>query len=376
MRIEKMLYLYSYICIAMIVFNIIFIFGLKIYPYIVSAYSKYLRMMFNMQLIRYREKKELSFYEAHRLQNSFNRSLKIKAFTEFADNLSDEEFKNMMDIFKHNFYVIHNLCKKKLKQSPLKISFFLKVLYKYNILQARPDDQVLDTIMQYLYMPSIYCRHNAMLLLYQTEDEKRVIDGIRVLNNNDVYTHERVLSVGLLNYTGDKDKLIKLLLKDFYEFKPWIQEAVCNFIPTVSGDYQKEIFGFMNDESLSEEVRVRCLGYLGIHPYKEAYPYFIKYAKNKDGHLFKYSICATKYLYNYPCVETIYALKDAMYTDNWDVRINAANSLEKLGLEYKDLIDIFNGNDRYAMEIMQYFLDVRKIRKEKGEESNLYGRII
>ena len=157
--------------------------------------------------------------------------------------------------------------------------------------------------------------------------------------------------------------MLKALLDEFYKFKPWIQEAICNYALTVNGDYKKEMFKFLKDETLTDSVHILCIEYLGKYPYNEAFTYLVDCVRNKDKRRWKYAEYSAKYLFAYPCAETIYALKEAVFSDSWNVRINAAGSLEKLGLEYNDLLDIFNGNDRYAMDIMQYFLDVRKLRK-------------
>lgn len=58
-------------------------------------------------------------------------------------------------------------------------------------------------------------------------------------------------------------------------------------------------------------------------------------------------------------------LKRLLSSRNWYVRLNAAKSLEDLGLGYVELIDIFEGGDRYASEILRYCMDMKKAR-EKG----------
>ena len=58
-------------------------------------------------------------------------------------------------------------------------------------------------------------------------------------------------------------------------------------------------------------------------------------------------------------------LKGALSSRNWYVRYNAAQSLGALGLDYTDLIDIFEGDDRYAEEMLRYRFDQNKL-KEKG----------
>ena len=48
------------------------------------------------------------------------------------------------------------------------------------------------------------------------------------------------------------------------------------------------------------------------------------------------------------------------------MRYNASQSLDKLGVEYTDLLEVFEGEDRYAGEIMRYRLDQKKMKEREG----------
>ena len=41
--------------------------------------------------------------------------------------------------------------------------------------------------------------------------------------------------------------------------------------------------------------------------------------------------------------------------------------LEQLGFGYRDLIDVIEGHDRYASEILRYRFDVRELEERKEE---------
>ena len=67
----------------------------------------------------------------------------------------------------------------------------------------------------------------------------------------------------------------------------------------------------------------------------------------------------------YLCEKTEEVLKGLLHSRNWYVRYNASQSLDKLGVEYTDLIDVFEGEDRYAGEIMRYRLDQKKMKERE-----------
>ena len=57
-----------------------------------------------------------------------------------------------------------------------------------------------------------------------------------------------------------------------------------------------------------------------------------------------------------------------IYSSNWYVRNNAADSLAARGLEYDDLAEVVGGGDRFVREIMLYHLRSRGESKEAAAE--------
>ena len=70
---------------------------------------------------------------------------------------------------------------------------------------------------------------------------------------------------------------------------------------------------------------------------------------------------------NYPGEETVALLTKNLRSTNWYIRYNAAESLNALGVEYGELVDIFDGRDGYARDILQFQFDRRNAKE--GEVS-------
>ncbi|EJW93539.1 hypothetical protein EVA_18353, partial [gut metagenome] len=83
----------------------------------------------------------------------------------------------------------------------------------------------------------------------------------------------------------------------------------------------------------------------------------------------EYAAISATALSNYPGEQTIKALKGAMNNPSWYIRLNAAKSLESFHLTYQDLIDVMDGKDRYAREILQYQMDLEQAKEEQEVES-------
>ena len=91
-------------------------------------------------------------------------------------------------------------------------------------------------------------------------------------------------------------------------------------------------------------------------------PYKLKnFASGKAGNRIEYMIVALAVLRQYPRQQTLDILRAQINSPNWFVRYNATESLETMGLEYQDLIDIFDGQDRFARDMLQYQYDQRYI---------------
>ena len=80
----------------------------------------------------------------------------------------------------------------------------------------------------------------------------------------------------------------------------------------------------------------------------------------------EYTSIACFALASYPGERTIAVLKKNLSSRNWYVRLNASQSLENLNLEYADFIDIFEGNDRYAGEMICYRFDRQKLSERRA----------
>ena len=61
-------------------------------------------------------------------------------------------------------------------------------------------------------------------------------------------------------------------------------------------------------------------------------------------------------------------LKRNLSSRNWYIRFNASKSLERMGLTYLDLIDVMEGHDRYATEILRYRFDIRNLTQKEAEQ--------
>lgn len=210
-------------------------------------------------------------------------------------------------------------------------------------------------------------RENAMQALYTAGDPAVLVRALRIIDASSLYYHSKLLSDGLLNYTGDTWELADALWEAFDAFQPWMQVTLLNYFRFSSGAYCEKIHALLNDGARDDEVRFSCLRYLGHYPYPPAYADLLRYATPSENARWEYAAIASSVLASYPGAETAAVLERNLYHPNWYIRFNASKSLEQLGFGYRDLIDVIEGHDRYASEILRYRFDVRELEERKED---------
>lgn len=210
-------------------------------------------------------------------------------------------------------------------------------------------------------------RENAMQALYTAGDPAVLVRALRIIDASSLYYHSKLLSDGLLNYTGDTWELADALWEEFDAFQPWMQVTLLNYFRFSSGAYCEKIHALLNDPAQDDEVRFACLRYLGRYPYPPAYADLLRYATPSKNARWEYAAIASSVLASYPGAETAAVLERNLYHPNWYIRFNASKSLEQLGFGYRDLIDVIEGHDRYASEILRYRFDVRELEERKED---------
>ena len=206
-----------------------------------------------------------------------------------------------------------------------------------------------------------------MKALYSFGDEEHVVEGIKVLEQSHIFFHSKILSDGLLEFEADHDKLIALLWQSFDKFFVETQVAILNYIRFRTGDYCENMLEILKDKNRNQELHYAAIRYFGKYHYPPALPILLEFASDTDSLHWNYAAFSASALAIYPGEKTLEVLKKSLMSSNWYVRYNAAQSIDLLGTSYFDLMDIMNGDDRYAREMMNYRFDRRQFNEEEAE---------
>ena len=364
MKIEIMIYVYIAICISMIAFNIVYVFVLRQREKALGSNSQKLQKIICDQIENIKNGKEISEKHIKYLCKKLDRTAGITAFDRALESVFEKEPDMAQKYLVETFYVFEYLTHRYISKDTIKIAYFPYILHKYNILKHYDSEKVLDALLDLLRSVNVYCRENTLKALYSMQRPDVVVASLKIIDKNLSFHHSKLICDGLLNYTGDKENLKDMLFESFNAYSTGMQLNILNYFRFGNIRCDKEMLELLSNEKADSELRFAAIRYFEKFPIKEAESSIWAIAENLEDRTWEYQAIASSALKSYPGDVTFRILVENLSSSNWHIRQNSAISLEKLGYTYHDLINVFDGNDRYAREIMRYRLDKRNAEKE------------
>ena len=362
MKIELMIYVYIAICVSMILYNVVCVFVLRHREKSLNSNSEKFEKIINDQISKMKDGNEVSEKHIKFLCRKLDRIAGITAF----DKALEAVFENEPDMAERylveTFSVIEFLTQRYMAKDTIKIAYFPYILHKYNILKYDTDGYLTEVLLDLLRSVNVYCRENTLKALYSMENSEITVRALRIIDKNLSFHHPKLVCDGLLLYKGNKEELKNGLLTEFGEFSVQMRVNILNYFRFGNVRCDDEMFNILTNEKEDNEIRYSAIRYFEKFPYEKARHVLQNIAENLEGRTWEYQAIATSALKSYPDDATFRILVKNLSNSNWHVRRNSAVSCEKLGYTYYDLINVFDGNDRYAREIMRYHLDRRNAK--------------
>lgn len=256
------------------------------------------------------------------------------------------------------------------KKSKLKAAYFPYIIKKYGVFRNQNITIVSDIMLDLVQDSNLYCRENALQALYAIGDAEDVIKALQIIDESAYFHNSKLLTDGLLNFMGDKTLLAEKLWKLYPFCSAQMQVTLLNYFRFSSGSHCEKILSLMIQSGQNREICLACIRYFGKYHYDPAFPYLVDFAEIDREEHWEYAAIAALTLSNYPCETTIEILKKLLKSPYWHVRFNASQSLKFMDIQYEDLSDIFEGQDRYAGEMLRYRMDQRQMER-KVEKKNV-----
>lgn len=253
----------------------------------------------------------------------------------------------------------------KLGQSYRKKNFMLKAYFAYVCEQfcinnPKEYDDMTNVMLDYVLVPSIYCRENALKALYAFGNEYAVMEAFKRLSFNNIQHNKKLVTDGLLQFKGKKESLAKCLYYNFDQFSLEYQVAFVDYFRFTGEELKYKLKKLLMQKDLDKELVCALLRYYRKYPVKEYKDMILSWLNPPKSDDWECISSATSALGKYPGDDTLCALKSSLRSKYWYVRRNAALSISELNVSYDVVTDILEGNDRYAKEQLIYQLNYVK----------------
>ena len=365
-QVEQLIYIYIAVCLAMIAFDGVFAVSRKMSFRNIERKKKKCKEAISIQLERCREHQAISPQIQEDLAKWLKRQYNLMAFHWAITQMQKEEPELTQQYLcqcRSLFLGLGTACR---SQNDLHKAYFAYLMWQYKIEKDQAHSALAELLIEFATSQNIYCRENALQALYSFGQAENVATAILRLSNAGIRHHEKLLVDGLAGFNGDHTQLIQELWKRYPELDVPYQIAFVGYVRLVSGSCKADFAKLLQDPLTDQEVKLSLLRYFRKYPYQPVYRQLLEYLWHYRNYAWEYAAIAALALQSYPGKETVEALKFALSSNNWYIRQNAAESLTALGVSYLDVVDIYNGDDRFAREMLDFQM---RERERKGGEA-------
>lgn len=371
---EYILYFYMVNCVAVLVFNIMYIFidrykGKKIERRSLEMVGQIETQIVNLAMGGRVEEKHLDF-----LVRSMKKLEKMRAFehsmeevmTKEHDSVSPENVVRYLQSLRTVFIELAGWYEKRDK---IEQAYFSSLIKKFEIDKGHSSyDGIMDFLDKMVIKEDVYVRENALKALYSIGNEEAVLTAWERMEDNKIYHNQKLLADGLLSFNGNREELARHLWARREEFDVMLVLPVMQFIRFFSGNFCGEFLEVMKKETEDKELRLEAIRYLRRYPDKRAREELQKFLFYQEYIDWEYAAMAASALTMYPGTDTVACLKEGLGAANWYVRLNCAEALiHGMKLPKWQLYDVYNGSDRYAREILDYVTEKSEIQMQEME---------
>lgn len=351
----KMLYIsaiicfYMFVCICVLVFNIIYIFNTRS---IDNRKPKDIKL-WNKTIFNINEEKDV------KLLNKKKKNLKMKLesinnVVTFSITIQEGLPQKQYILFlNNNIDVLRDIAIFYEKKNPMEKAYVAYVIAQCMPYISQEDrNSFCEIFIKYLEKSTVYCRENVLNALYASGNSIAIEHAFNLMNEYNFYHSTKLLSDGLVKFHGDKKLLADRLWSHNVNWNDNIRIAIVLFITQVTELYGNIFSECLKKSEYAGEVKYAMMRYYYNHPMEEMQDYFIQCVEN--GVEYEDKIVACFVLGSYCNDKVKKVLINQLSSANWYVRKNSAQSLIKMNLSVDDIRDIYHLSDNYGKEILNY----------------------
>ncbi len=365
MKVETLIYIYMIICVSLMVFNSAYIFVMRRMSTTIDKNSDIYLAEITEQLDLIKNGQNINAKHRKKLYKKLKKTQYLTAFDKSLEILYAERYEDVKKYILEIYPVIMYLAEEYKKKDTIQAAYLPYIISKYDLMRSDKLDFIADTMLELLRAKNVYSRENALRAIYSMGNADFVIKALSIIDSEDIFHHPKLITDGFFKFCGDKNELATVLWKNLSKFSEKMQVNILNYLRFSGARNDDKMLEIIADEKAGREMRFSAIRYFEKFPNPSALPILHDFAAETDGAKWEYQAIASTALHSYPGYDTEEILKKNLSNPNWYVRFNSAESCERLGLTYSDLINVFNGDDKYARDMLKYRFDRKSAMKEE-----------
>lgn len=292
------------------------------------------------------------------LRKKLKNTLQLISFMEAAKGFMEAEDANLQEPFitfiQENEPLWIILAKHYSKESAMHQAYFAYVCAVLPIKTESKNSELISIMQEYTNVHSVYTKENALNALYNFGYSEPVVKGLLSLSNHKRGLNHKLITDGLLSYKGNHKELIEKLYSNLPYFSLEIQRGVIDYFSFHGESVQNKLYRFLTMPNIDTDITCAILRYYKKYPTPEYKPIILKWASSEYSEDWESVATAISTLSVYPGEDTVSLLFKTIYSKNWYIRKNTAQTLKQLGIERKELTPILEGDDKYAIDQINY----------------------
>ena len=340
---------YMIICAALIIFDVAFIVVKNLRGKKFAARKTKTRDFLTKQLRQYNPQegfgKELKSF----LTKSIGKTKNLVVLQNVLEELDEHKPEIFLEI---KPYILNMIIEYKGK-SEYERAFYAYVVSCLSYEDESPTEQFYKEFFSFLDSQSLYTFSNTMIGFYRFKDPHALNNAIKKVNEKGNFYHGKLFVDGLLEFSGDKQELNRLMKENFYLYSPTTQASILNYFRFSGMDDWEFCFEVWKNKDLNEEVKYATMRYFSKFPREESRQEFLSILKNEASNWIE-QLLAIQGLANHNDFIVRAAIKKKVNHSNWYVRINAIGHLHDNGLDKHEILEILQLFDHYTNDALLY----------------------
>lgn len=372
---EFILYFFMFSCLALLLFNIAYIFIDKAQRRRINSRRLDMVDIIAAQIDRISQEEPVLQDHLSYLQKKLRRIRSMKVFEQSMQEILQLHPQEACAQYLRQLRpVFLSLAAVYDRRDPIEQSYFSSILAQFGIDRGQEAfDGIIEYCLDKIPKREVSLRENSLKALYSIGNPDAILAAWTAMEHGDINHSNKLLADGLLTFTGDRETLARLLFSHRNEYSDRLLLPVMQFIYYFSDRYRNEFLEILEDAGADKELQLEALRYFRRYPYEPARQVIQSFLRYRGLVDWEYTAVAALTLSRYPGPDTVDCLKETLSDTNWYIRLNSADTLiHGLKVSQVQLHDIYNGRDRFAKEILQYVSSQAELTHQEMELTKNY----